>query len=136
MDTLLSKAFWLGRNMYIIGFVKATGRVDSSESATLTRTVHNFARGLNIEVPEIPPLNSGENIQKLTETIRMDLATVQSELVANCFQFGFHFSSWANFRGGYTFGDAAARSDDSGIDLTKVEMRLREEARQIFKRAV
>ena len=129
MDTLRSKAFWLGRSTNIIGFTKAMKEdTDSHNISVLMHSATGIAKTLNIQLPDdIPSLDSKDAINQFTETVKMDIALAQSEWVANCFMFGFNLTSWGNLRGGY--GNFS--QSEIGIDLNKVEATLRNEARLI-----
>lgn len=138
MDSVLSKAFWLGRNTNIIGYITAIGgpAEENDSFEKLSRSVNNFAKSLKVTIPKIPKLDSGASISQFIETVRMDLAMIQSERVAASFTFGFHYTSWANFRGGYSFGVEAAKDAYFDIDRAKVEENLRNYARVLGPRVL
>ncbi len=129
MDSPQSKAFWLGRNLNIIAYMKGAGHADPQEPSFLKiqRIVELLAKTLNVRAGEASASKLEDALGSLREDTKLELALVHSEFVAKCFAFGFDFSSWLNFRGGYD-EQGQARSD---VDLQKVEDTLRKEAAEI-----
>lgn len=128
MDTPQSKAFWLGRNLQIMWFALAVGKNPQEQTLTvLKRSIDGFARSLDLQVDVPPPAEILKSVGSLREGIRMDLAIARTQFVANCYVFGFDFTSWANFRGGYGQDNPV----ESTVDLAKVEATLRTEASEL-----
>jgi hypothetical protein len=123
VDSKFSKAFWLGRNLNVIAMAREAPNKDEESLAKLAHSVDLFAKSLSIHLPEFPETNA---IAVMRNTVREDLALVQSDLVAKCFLFGFDYSSWIDARGGYDWDQT-----DGTLDLTAVETNLRREGEDL-----
>jgi hypothetical protein len=129
MDSLYSKAFWLGRCLSIISYVKAGGG-DTPENTNLVqlrRMAEGFSKALNLQIQDIPGLKTPEDFTRLREAVRNDLQAIQSRFVSQCFAFGYDYSAWINLRGGYDEHGQMRPEQDFG----NVEPFLRREAGDI-----
>ena len=86
-----------------------------------------LAKSLNVRTGKVSAGKLEDSIGSLREDTRLELALEQSEFAAKCFAFGFDFSSWLNFRGGYD-EHGQIQSD---VNLQQVEETLRKEAGEI-----
>jgi hypothetical protein len=122
VDSKYSKAFWLGRNLNVIIMARSAPTRDEASVAKLAHSVELFSKSLSIHLPDPPDMT----IESVRNSVREDLALVQSELVGKCFLFGFDYSSWIEARGGYAWDQS-----DPTLDLNAVETNIKREAEDL-----
>jgi hypothetical protein len=130
VDTKQSKALWLGRYLFLIGWVKTVGSGSEKKDdrcKELKRYAESLAKSLNLNVDLETISGDASGISFARENVRQDVAIIQSEFVAKCFLFGYDFSVW--------FSNAdSSKGSSSEVDiglLAKVEEILRKQANEL-----
>ncbi len=138
MNTAQSKAFWLGHYLNILFQNLASGGdPQSADNLKLKRHIDGFARSLGLQVEMPRSDNVEDGIADLRETIKLDIAVVGTEFVANCYLFGLDYSAWAVVRGGYKEAGSNNLVVDPAlmVDTAKVEANLLNRASEVGLKA-